>query len=249
MTLSEIKKLSLRINKQHFLNSFIITVFLIVTTVVFSILPYIITSTKNYFDIKNGLILSALCLVSFGYSIIFSSYLVGKKAWYAGRMSKSKLGFKRMLFWFKLKYSFKAFRFKLILTFLKFVTVFILTFPSTLIINVTVILAFSGGIEAIIFISLLIGGITLLLTGVMFAFTLNQRYFLAEYLYINNPRLSVIQTIKRSKNLLEGHIFEVVKFKLSFVPVFLTNILIIPIFFTVPYYKQSCCILAKELCI
>lgn len=249
MTFSEIKKLSLKLNKQQFLKSSLITVSLIVTTFFFSILPYIITSIKNYLDIKSELILPALCLVSLGYAILSASYLIGKKAWYAGRMAKSKLGLKRMLFWFKPKYSFNAFKLKLILAFLKIVTVLILTFPAILILTVDVILAFSGGIEAIIFISLLIGGIILLLTGLLFAFTINQRYFLAEYLYINNPRLSVTQTIKQSKNLLEGHIFEIVKFKLSFVPVFITNILIIPIFFTVPHYKQSCCILAKELCI
>ena len=110
-------------------------------------------------------------------------------------------------------------------------------------------LAYSGGIEFYLFISLTGGGVILMLAGLIFRFIILQRYFLAPYLIASNPKLGAWQSIKQSKNLLDGHIFRIVRFKLSFIPWFISSVLIFPLIFSYPYYKQSCSVIAKEICL
>ncbi len=83
--------------------------------------------------------------------------------------------------------------------------------------------------------------------GAIFYFIAMQKYFIAEYLFSSNPRLGAWTAIKQSKNLLDGHITEIVRFKLSFLPWFMSCIFVVPAFYFLPYYKESCCVVAKRI--
>ena len=249
MTISEIKKASGNLNRKHYLKSSSLALIIIVPMLIFSALPYIIVEANRFMKLNIQALIFVLIIILFGFSVVMSSYNIGEKAWYTGRMNKSMLGIRRLLFWFKPMYSIKAFLLKAELLFLRCSSLIFFSIPSLLILSVNLFLAFTGGIEVWIFVSLLSGSAVLLIIGSVFAFIVNQRYFLAEYLYANNPKLKINQAIKQSRNLLDGHLFRIIKFKLSFLPLLLSGILIFPLFFIVPHYKLSCCILAKELCI
>lgn len=249
MTITDIKKKAAKLIKNNYKDINLITILILLSLIIFAILPFIIINTKNILIVNSELIISLLSLIGLIYLFIANSYFAGEKSWYSGQINGSKLGLKRLFFWFKPLYSIKASIFKIYLYLIKTINTIIFITPSLLLFSALLLLAFSGGIEIWIFITLLIGGAILLFFGLIYAFIFNQRYFLAEYLYINNPKLSVIQVINRSKNLLDGHIFNVVKFKISFLPHMILCLLIIPIFVIGPYYKQSCSIIAKELCI
>ena len=147
----------------------------------------------------------------------------------------------------KPKLSLKAAGLRCILFALKALWTIIFFIPAVAVVLVIVATAFSGGIEIYLFLSLCIGTIILTVIGFTFRFIIIQRYFLANYLMVSNPDLGITQCIRQSVNLLEGHIFTVVKFKLRFLPYTLACLFILPVFFVYPHYKQSRTIIAKQL--
>lgn len=172
---------------------------------------------------------------------------MGEKAWYSGRLTKKRQCGKRLRFWLKPSRSFKAFRLNALIWVLKLLWTSALLSPALLIFSSVLLLSLNGGIELYLFISLAAGGVLLLITGLIFRFIIVQRYFLAPYLLADDPKLKVVQAVKRSKNLSEGQLFRVIKFKLKFLPTFLLYPLIFPAVFLRPNYKQGCSVVAKEL--
>lgn len=249
MNILEIKKEAAQFSRTTRADAWLLTIIFSVPTVLFSALPFILELFFKSLNLKAIFTLPIFSIISLIYSLIVSSYFIGEKAWLSGEINNSRLGIKRLTFWFKPKYSVKAFILKTIIFILKSITTIILLCPAIFLISVIIYLAFTGGIEIVVFISITAASIILFLSGIIFAFIINQIYFLSEYLYICNPNMTVSDTIKRSKNLLDGHIFTIVKFKLSFLPLFLSWILIVPAIIFRPYYKLSCSILAKELCL
>ena len=258
MTILQIQKKALKCNKAKYTKALTIPLITLILTVLLTTAPHIIALLVNYINSVTAenynVILSvcesvsalSICFVSF---MLYSSVSLGEQAFYGGRMRKKQNSFKRFLFWFKPKKSFKAFKTKALVFFLKLFwsIVFLLPFFAT----VTFILAvaFSGGIEVYLLLSLSCGALVLLAVGLIFRFIIIQRYFLSEYLLSENPSLTPLQCITQSKNLLDGHIFRIIKFKLSFLPLFISCALIIPAVFVYPHYKQSRTIVANELMI
>lgn len=260
MTDKTIKKLSRQLNKGSYLRSFSIILFAAAELIIFSVLPFAlikvadVSGFKSYienfspiiFPIITGIICTVITFFAFS---VFSSVSVGEKAWYSGRMSGKRNCGKRLRFWFLPSKSFKALRLEILITALKLLWTVVFLSPALLIFSAIIGTAFYGGIEPTLLISLAGGGCLLLVTGLIFRFIVVQRYFLAPYLMAQNPKLKVIQAVKQSKNLLEGHIFKIVKFKLKHLPSFLLYPLIFPAIFFYPNYKQGCSVLAKEICL
>ncbi len=244
----DIKALSRKLNKNSYLKSFGLSVFYLAVTAFFSGVPFIFRlffrsgGTVGLAVTCSFMAITAITALSF-----YSTFSLAEKAWYSGRLTKRKLCFKRLVYWFKLKSSFKALRLNFLLFLIKISWLLLFTFPAFAAILTAVTLAFTGGIEVYLFFSLLAGGAVFLITGLIFYFIISQKYFLAPYLLTEDPRLGVLQVIKQSKNLIEGHIFYLVRFKLSFLPSFILYPLIFPAIFLHPHYKQSCCVIAKEL--
>ncbi len=258
MFYKDIRSLSRKLNKNKYVKSFSITVFALTVTAILCVLPFCLNLMLSISGIKDilkntdaRLSAALMCLfmiiITFIGQIFYSSIFMGEKAWYTGRLTKRKLCFKRFIYWFKPKNSFKALRLTLSVTGIKLLWTALFLSPSVLTFAVATTLAFTGGVEVYLFFSLLGGGAVLLVTGLAFSFIIAQKYFLAPYLLAENPKLKVLQCIKQSKNLTEGQIFTLVRFKLCFMPRFLLYPLILPAIFLHPHYKQSCCIIAKEL--
>lgn len=258
MTNKEIKKLSKQYIKNRRGKALLIGLFSLLTFGFFSILPSISVFAIKIFNLKESLSEKIVFLMIFIFIMLlftfwalsaYSSFSLGTKAWYSAKMSKNQLCGKKLLFWFRPKYSFKALRFNAALFFAKLLWSIALLLPATSVFACIIILAYSGGIELYLFTSLISGGIILLIAGLIFRFITIQRYFLAPYLIASNPKLGAIQALKQSKNLTDGHISDIIQFKLSFTPWFLSCLLIFPVFIFYPYYKQSCSVIAKSICL
>lgn len=197
--------------------------------------------------LKTAAVIGILCVISFTAFLFYSSVSVGEKAWYGGITAEKKNYTKRFFFWFKPKNSFRAFRFKALLVTIKTMWAVVFFLPFAVLAWSIYYLSGSGGLELYLFISLSGGAILTAVCGAIFYFIAMQKYFIAEYLYSCNPRLKPLTAIKQSRNLLDGHILEIVRFKLSFLPWFLSCVFIAPAFYFLPYYKESCCIVAKKI--
>lgn len=190
---------------------------------------------------------AVLVILSLATVFIYSSASVGEKAWYTGLTANKSNYKKRLYFWFKPRNSFRAFKFRFILSTVRTLWAIVFFLPAGIVLWSIYYLSGSGGLELYLFISLAAGCVLLTVSGAVFYFITIQRYFLAEYLFSSNPKLTPVTAIRQSKNLLDGHIFEIVRFKLSFLPWFLSCIFIVPIFYFLPYYKESCCVVAKKV--
>lgn len=192
-------------------------------------------------------VFAVLVLLSFAVLLVYSSVSVGEKAWYSGITANKKNFTRRFFFWFRPKNSFRAFRFRALLFLVKFMWAVVFFLPAAILVWSIYYLSGTGGLELYLFISLSGGTVLLTISGAIFYFIAMQKYFIAEYLFSSNPKLGAWTAIKQSKNLLDGHIYEIVRFKLSFLPWFLSCIFIIPALYFLPYYKESCCVVAKKI--
>lgn len=188
-----------------------------------------------------------LLVLSFFALCVYSSAAVGEKAWYGGVAAGKSNYRKRLFFWFKPAFSFRAFRFKLLLFSVKALLTLLFFLPSAAVFWSIYYLARTGGLEVYLFVSLAGGSTLLALCGLIFRFIAVQRYFIAEYLFSSDPRLTPSLALRQSRNLLDGHILEIARFKLSFVPWFFACVTVLPLLYFLPYYKASCCTVAKKI--
>lgn len=218
----------------------------VVTAVCFGII--LLSELMGGGDIlKTAAAIGVLCVLSFAALLFYSSLSVGEKAWYCGITDERKNYTRRLFFWFRPKNSFRALRFKALLVTIKAMWAVVFFLPFAVLTWSIYYLSGSGGLELYLFISLSGGAILTAVCGAIFYFIAMQKYFIAEYLYSSDPRLKPLTAIRQSKNLLDGHILEIVRFKLSFMPWFLSCIFIAPAFYFLPYYKESCCMVAKKI--
>ena len=255
-----IRKLSRQLNHGTYLRSFSIPFIRFISVLLFCALPWLITLIVDKTGLRDtmqsinhtlpAIFITVLCaLTVFQAGLAYSSFSLGEKAWYTGRLTRKKLCGKRLRFWFAPSRSFKALKLRAMIFLLKFLWTFALISPALLMFSAVVGTAVTGGIEFYLFLSLSTGGAVLLIIGLIFRFIIIQRYYLAPYLLADNPKLTPVQAIKQSKNLLDGHLMRIVRFKFKFIPCFALYPLIIPVIFFHPHYKQSCSVLAKEICL
>ncbi len=252
------QKYALECNKNKYLKSLCIPLFAATVYLLLSLSPSLISLVFDrikllipeeyilYNSFFKCILITAIGLLAY---IFYCTLSLGEEAWYSGRLTYKKNCFKRFIYWFRPSKAIKALSLKATLLCLKLFWTVVFLLPATVTASIIFITAFSGGIEIHLFLSLLCGTSILLICGLIFRFIFIQRYFLSEFILSKNPNNGVIQSIRQSKNLIDGHIFRVVVFKLSFIPIFLSCLLIIPLFFVYPHYKQSRTIIANELMI
>lgn len=233
--------------KQAILISLFVIMFMLFSTLLCAGIIFFGNLFSDNSPLINAAIIVLLLIISVPALFVYSSASVGEKAWYNGITENKSNYIKRLFFWFKPKYSYRALKFHLILFIIKSFWATLYFLPAAILLWSIYYLSGTGGIEYYLFISLSVGSVLLFLCGAIFYLISIQRYFLAEYLYSSNPRLGAIVSIRQSKNLLDGHILEIVKFKISFIPKLLSCILIVPAFFVIPYYKETCCVVAKKI--
>lgn len=88
-------------------------------------------------------------------------------------------------------------------------------------------------------------GLAGLFFGVLYAVNM-QKYFLARY-YVANEQLGVWEALKKSRHASKGRRGEIMLFKLSFLPWFISCLLVLPSLYVVPYYKISSMLYARVL--
>ncbi len=95
---------------------------------------------------------------------------------------------------------------------------------------------------------------TLAFLGILFVFSLYfglaavQKYAFCDALFAVSVHAGLVDTLKMSKFLTRGTAFGVLRFKLRFVPWLLCGLLIVPLFYALPYYRQSvACLYKAEL--
>ena len=254
MSFKEIHKTALMLNKSKYFPTLCINLFLFLffafITVAVALSDYFITGRNTVLNDTyyiNLIRISVFVILTIVSCIVLSSVSVGQTAVFFGRVNRKKASFKRIVYWLKPSKSLKAFGLSICILLLKALWTIVFMLPGSIVLSAIIYLAFTGGIEIYLFISLAVSGIALIISGCSFAFIISQRYFLARYLLSENPGLKIIQVIKQSKNLMEYQLMTVVKFKLSFVLPLFFSFFIIPIIFLYPHYKQSLSVLAKEL--
>lgn len=86
----------------------------------------------------------------------------------------------------------------------------------------------------------------LFLLGLYFGAVLSKTFWLCEKVYFKNKKCSVALAVNKSKSLTEGKRFRLVNYNISFAWRILFCILLIPLFYTVPYISQSNGLLCRE---
>ncbi|MBQ7548369.1 MAG: DUF975 family protein [Clostridia bacterium] len=258
MTNREIKRLAGKTAIKRGLSASLIPVAAIPAALFFMLLPGLLPAAAELLGLKPliqevqkylypGLITAVMALISLHAFFTYSSASIGEKAFFLGIMNGRSNCAARFFFWFKLREAVRAARLTLLTACLKLLYLAVFLLPAAAVFSAVFILAQSGGIEVYLFAALTAGGVLLTLNGLVFWFIGIQKFFLAPYLTAEEPGLPAVTAVKRSKNLLEGHVGRLIGFKLSFIPWFLLCLLALPAFFVYPYYKQSCCVIAKEL--
>lgn len=227
-----------------------ITLFSVIFCIILTLLSFGIMFASPLFGDSAGVNIAAaviLGVLSLAAIFFYSSSSVGEKAWYGGITAQKSNYTRRLFFWFRPKNSMRALRFRFLLLTVKALWAAVFFLPAAILLWTIYYLSGTGGVEFYLFLSLAGGTVLMTVCGAIFYFIAMQKYFIAEYLFSSNPRLSAWTAIKQSKNLLDGHITEIVRFKLSFLPWFMSCIFVVPAFYFLPYYKESCCVVAKRI--
>lgn len=94
--------------------------------------------------------------------------------------------------------------------------------------------------------AVLTGSILMLISGCIFCSGARQAWSAAEYILAADPDVSIKQALRQSRDIMRGHCRAFARFKAGFALWFLSCVLILPAFFVVPYYGQSCAVWMTE---
>lgn len=97
-----------------------------------------------------------------------------------------------------------------------------------------------------IVISLLISGILLLLTGLVFYFIYSADWIVYSYIIVSDDTVSLHNAYILSSEFAKNNIGKICFLRLSFVPWWLLSVLVFPLFYVWGYYKQTFAVLAYE---
>lgn len=89
--------------------------------------------------------------------------------------------------------------------------------------------------------------VVFIILGCVFGFINTRKFFLVKYLFIENPREKTRKLIKASKQHLKKNKALVSIFYFSFIPLFLSCIFILPIFYVVPLFSSAKAVYARYL--
>ncbi len=105
----------------------------------------------------------------------------------------------------------------------------------------------NGSMVQGIFFTLLALGITLFILGFAFSFAVNGRYFICDYLFYLNPRMSPGSTVKTARSLLAGKIVSTAFCRISLLPWSLLSVFLLPMPFASVFTEACKVYLAEEI--
>lgn len=241
MKTSQIKKEAGKILSGNIKKSALFILFPVVLTGVFTVFPVLINAYIT--EPITGILLAGSATVI--YVLLRRVIRLSSLAWFVFIKKKNRLV--KSLYWMSPKRAMKFVGMRLSLFIRKAGWSFAFLFPGIFTILTFCILAYDSGFEFNLFLCGIIGGAVMLFTGLAFRFVILQRYFMAEYLLVSDPKIKVRDAVSQSKEIMNGRLKKTAFFKLSFVPWFVLCAGILPVFYVWPKYRQSCALLAKEL--
>ena len=189
-----------------------------------------------------GLLCAGFVLALAGLSL--SPLSLGCTAWFLGGAMRRKRSGKWFVFWLRFSRSLRAARLKLALALRKSGIAALFLTPGSVLLGGSAYLLLHGGVAQNVLQLLAVTGLALLVVGGCFALLTLQRYFLAVYLLARTPTLSVAQAVRQSILLMQGRQGRLLLFRLSFLPWLLPCLLVFPLIYVWPYYRQSCAVWA-----
>lgn len=90
-------------------------------------------------------------------------------------------------------------------------------------------------------------GIILIILGIFITIIYSSKFSLALYLFIESPEQSILRCVKYSSIYTKRQIGNLFSFKMSFFPIILTGIFILPVLYIIPYYISSCSAYSRYL--
>lgn len=85
----------------------------------------------------------------------------------------------------------------------------------------------------------IIGTALLLFVSLAFFGVSIQKYSKAVYFYAGNEAVSAADAIRMSNSSTQGSLMKIFRFKCSFLPWFMSGLLLLPLMFVLPYYEES----------
>lgn len=178
----------------------------------------------------------------------FSPYLLAKHNFFY-QMTKGKIKHISTLFQnYKEKASFfKSVKLYTALMFFRILTFLVSAFPGITCITVgfqMFFLAESNSTSGTGIMLLILGFLLLLLGLAGFCFLIS-RFFLVPYLYAQNDKLPIRMYFKRSQIYMRGRETQIIGCVASFIPLLLSGVFIIPMFFAYTYFSETMAIYAR----
>lgn len=128
---------------------------------------------------------------------------------------------------------------ELILVFLKLIHLVLFLFlPAILAASVYLRVRYSAVSAASLAVNVIGTAVLLFFSLVLFGVTV-QKYSKAIYFFAGNEAVSLANAIKMSVASTQGSLIKIFRFKFSFLPWFMSGILLLPLMFVLPYYEES----------
>lgn len=241
MKFSQIKILTKGIINGNIVKSFWFIFWGLLFWLILTVIPVLINRFITNSAISLALTIVSLLVLAF----LRSAFNSGSSAWFCFYKKKSRVN--NVLYWFVPKRVFKSFGLYSMLFLLKAFWTILTLLPGVITVFSFCYLAYDAGLEFNLFLCGISGGTILMLAGLIFRFLIVQKYFLAENIFVSDPKVTPFEAIHKSSEKMNGKLKKTALFKLSFAPWFLLCAGILPVVYVWPYYRQSCAVLAGEL--
>ena len=209
--------------------------------------PFILYGSAAFYP--SVLIFASIIFV--GCQVLFflvrAPFSLGSPGWYYKAVCSGVSPVSSAFFWYtSFKRWIKALAFDFLLLIKKLFWLFLFLLPAigTLVLHYFAVVSRSEGWIVTLLLILLIGFTAL---GFIFSRIVCYRYFLVCYLLAEDPSLKLRAAFRNSVTLLKGKKGDLFRLDLSFLPYFLSNLLIFPLLGTVPYIEMTRGIFAREL--
>ena len=147
---------------------------------------------------------------------------------------------------FRGKHAFSALRLHIALAALNLVLWTFFLLPGAALAAGGIYMLLSSNVGILTIAAVLTGSILMLISGCIFCSGARQAWSAAEYILAADPNVSIKQALRQSRDIMRGHCRAFARFKAGFILWFLSCVLILPAFFVVPYYGQSCAVWMTE---
>lgn len=203
-------------------------------------IPFFTTASWRYSAIALLFLLAALSL------LVLPPLALGRDAWFWQRSAREYQPFTYAFAWYRRMG--RAIALHLLRWLIRLGAALLFLLPAVICTLAALYLYWSG--TTFFTLSVLIATAAALWgTGVVFTTLFLQRFFLAPYLLARSDEMKARDALRESARIMDACMMRgnTAKMKLSFLPWFLSCILILPILYVYPYYKQSCACYARHI--